>query len=59
MIDTFDTFVDDIFAHLDEVKKVYPDIPVYLFGHSMVGEEKEVTPELFLLTIKTLLSLKC
>ena len=43
MIDTLDTFVDDIFAHLDEVKKVYPDIPVYLFGHSMVGEEKAFT----------------
>ena len=40
MIDTLDTFVEDVFAHLDEVKKVYPDIPVYLFGHSMVGEEK-------------------
>ena len=58
MIDTFDTFVDDIFAHLDEVKKVYPDIPVYLFGHSMVGEGKEVTPELFLLTINYLEILK-
>ena len=43
MIDTLDTFVEDVFAHLDEVKKVYPDIPVYLFGHSMVGEEKAFT----------------
>ena len=37
IIDTFDTYVDDVFAHLDEKKKLYPDIPVYLFGHSMGG----------------------
>ena len=43
MIDTLDTFVEDVFAHLDEVKKEYADIPVYLFGHSMVGEEKAIT----------------
>ena len=66
MIDTFDTFVDDIFAHLDEVKKVHPDIPVYLFGHSMVGEEKErsntrIVPANHKLSrdFKTLLHLKC
>ena len=40
MINTFDTFIDDVFTHLDEVKKEYPDIPVHVFGHSMVGEEK-------------------
>ena len=38
MINTFDTFIDDVFTHLDEVKKEYLDIPVYVFGHSMVGE---------------------
>ena len=37
MIDSYDTFIDDVFTHLDEVKKEYPDIPVYVFGHSMVS----------------------
>ena len=37
MIETFDTFVDDVFSHLDEIKKLYPSIPVYAFGHSMVS----------------------
>ncbi|XP_028410844.1 monoglyceride lipase-like [Dendronephthya gigantea] len=37
MIQTFDTFVCDIFAHLDEVKRLHPDLPMYLFGHSMGG----------------------
>ena len=41
MIDTFDTFVDDVFAHLDEEKKQHPDIPVYLFGHSMVSKRRK------------------
>lgn len=36
MIDKFDTFVCDIFAHLEEVKRSHPDLPFYLFGHSMV-----------------------
>lgn len=40
MIDTFDTFVDDVFAHMDEIKNLHPDIPAYIFGHSMVGREK-------------------
>ena len=48
MINTFDTFIDDVFTHLDEVKKEYPDIPVYVFGHSMVGEEKSVIISLLL-----------
>ncbi|CAB4011389.1 monoglyceride lipase-like [Paramuricea clavata] len=37
MIDTFDTYVEDIFTHCDQMKESYPDIPVYLFGHSMGG----------------------
>jgi hypothetical protein len=37
MIDTFDTYVEDTFTHCDQMKELYPDIPIYLFGHSMVG----------------------
>lgn len=37
MVETFDVFVKDVFAHLDEIKKSHPDLPVYIFGHSMGG----------------------
>ncbi|XP_046839695.1 monoglyceride lipase-like [Xenia sp. Carnegie-2017] len=36
-IDTFDTFVEDILCHVDEFNALHPDLPVYLFGHSMGG----------------------
>ena len=36
MVQTFDVYVDDVFYHIDEVRKSHPELPVYLFGHSMV-----------------------
>ena len=36
MVNTFDVYVDDIFEHVDEVRTGYPELPLYLFGHSMV-----------------------
>lgn len=37
MVETFDVFVNDVFQHIDEVRKSHPELPVYIFGHSMGG----------------------
>ncbi|CAN7974666.1 unnamed protein product [Ixodes persulcatus] len=37
IVDSVDTYVQDLFTHLDTVRQRYPGRPVYLFGHSMGG----------------------
>lgn len=37
IVDSVDTYVQDLFTHLDTVRQRYPGKPVYLFGHSMGG----------------------
>ncbi|XP_052086433.1 monoglyceride lipase-like [Mytilus californianus] len=37
-VETFDTYVNDVFQHVDEVKKNFPDnTPIFIIGHSMGG----------------------
>ncbi|XP_071043663.1 monoglyceride lipase isoform X2 [Parasteatoda tepidariorum] len=36
-IDTFQKYVDDVFFHIERVKIRFPDLPVYICGHSMGG----------------------
>ncbi|CAL1291113.1 unnamed protein product [Larinioides sclopetarius] len=36
-IDTFDKFVDDVFKHVDIVRKRFPDLECFICGHSMGG----------------------
>ncbi|XP_063425360.1 monoglyceride lipase-like [Mytilus trossulus] len=37
-VETFDTYVNDVFQHVDGVKKNFPDnTPVFIIGHSMGG----------------------
>ena len=35
-IDTFDSYVRDLLAHAEDMKKQYPSLPLFLMGHSMV-----------------------
>lgn len=34
-LDVFQTFVDDNLMIIDMIKKEYPNLPIYMFGHSM------------------------
>ncbi|XP_031568670.1 monoglyceride lipase-like [Actinia tenebrosa] len=36
-IDSFETYVRDVYQHIDEMAAKYPSLPVFLFGHSMGG----------------------
>ncbi|XP_048743380.1 monoglyceride lipase-like [Ostrea edulis] len=36
-VDSFKEYTSLIFEHCDEIKKNYPDLPLFLFGHSMGG----------------------
>ena len=36
-VDTFDQYLDDLRVVLDHVRRSAPDVPLYLFGHSMGG----------------------
>ena len=35
-IDSVDKYVEDVFQHIDAVKEMYPSLPVFIIGHSMV-----------------------
>ena len=35
-VESFDTYVQDIVGHIEDVKKQYPGVPSMLMGHSMV-----------------------
>ena len=35
-VDLFQEYVDDAFLHADKIKKDFPDIPMFVLGHSMV-----------------------
>ena len=35
-VTTFDTYVQDVIAHVKDVKAENEGVPVYLMGHSMV-----------------------
>ncbi|CAN8007044.1 unnamed protein product [Ixodes hexagonus] len=37
IVDSADTYVQDLFTHVDRVRQRFPGRPVYLFGHSMGG----------------------
>ena len=45
-IEKFSTYVDDAIQHVYSVKEKYPDIPVFLLGHSMVSSR--VTEHIYL-----------
>lgn len=32
----YHTYVQDVWQHVDLVREKYPDVPLFLFGHSMV-----------------------
>ena len=34
---TFDIYVRDVFQHIDQMSAKFSGMPVFLFGHSMVG----------------------
>ena len=35
-------YVDDVFKHCDMMKEKYPNIPMFVFGHSMVTLSLEI-----------------
>ena len=36
-VSDFQIYVDDMFKHCDMMKEKYPNIPMFVFGHSMVS----------------------
>ena len=36
-IDSIDSYVQDVIQHVLEMQKMYPGVPCFLMGHSMVG----------------------
>ena len=36
-VSNFSCYVMDVFKHIDQVTAVHSGIPVFMFGHSMVG----------------------
>ena len=36
-IDSIDSYVQDVIQHVLEMQKMYPSVPCFLMGHSMVG----------------------
>ena len=43
-VSDFRIYVDDVFKHCDMMKKKYPNIPMFVFGHSMVTLIFEIFP---------------
>lgn len=39
-VDSFDEYTSIIFEHCIEVKEKFPDIPIFVFGNSVVIHEK-------------------
>ena len=43
-IDDFQEYVDDCFLHAEKMRKEFPNIPMFVLGHSMVGLPFTVNP---------------
>ncbi len=41
-VDDVKTYPDDIKQHADLIRKDYPDIPLFLLGHSMVSSKQSL-----------------
>lgn len=37
VVSDFQVFVRDVLQHVDTVQKDYPEVPIFLLGHSMVS----------------------
>jgi hypothetical protein len=37
VVSDFQVFVRDVLQHVDTIQKDYPDVPIFLLGHSMVS----------------------
>ena len=38
LIDSIETYARDVIQHVEGIKAKHPDLPVFLFGHSMVSD---------------------
>ena len=36
-VDNFMTYVDDVIQHCQMVREEFPDLPLFMYGHSMVN----------------------
>lgn len=41
VVSDFHVFIRDVLQHVDTVQKDYPELPVFLLGHSMVSRPQK------------------
>ncbi len=46
-VELFQTYIQDVIQHLEEMRREHPELPIFLMGHSMV-HACSLVPRLYL-----------